>query len=156
MPGRRPPGRGGKQRGGKQLGLKTTSPHLPAPPPSLTASTPPPSVPLLPPPVSSSSSPNPTASAPNPTVAVPTTSPTAPASSCTASASSPAAPTFAVPPRPPQGAGWGAIPPNFSSFHGNQQGSSSWYVRFRSLSLFDFYGCAAKFCFIFSMFDFHR
>lgn len=79
-------------------------------------------LPPPPPPISATTAPNPTPAALNPTQGTPSSSPAAPASS-------PAAPTSAVP-RPHQGPGWGAIPPNFASFPANHQGSNSWYVWF--------------------------
>jgi hypothetical protein len=98
---RRGGGRGGKPRGGKQLGLKR-----PAAPPRSSGSPSPPAPP--PPPISAGDA---SMSSPSPTTA--------------AASSSPAGRMFNVPPRAPQGGGWGAIPPNFP-FCGDLQGSNSW------------------------------
>jgi hypothetical protein len=40
--------------------------------------------------------------------------------------SSPAAPASTMPQVPRQGAGWGAVPPNFASVRANQQGPNPW------------------------------
>jgi len=106
---RRAPSRGGKSRGGKQLGLKKTSGTTPSPHPGYSPAPPP--VPPSQLPISSPAAPNPSSAMPNPTPSAPT--------------SSPVVPTSTMPPRPPHGARWGAIPPNFA-LHGNQQGPTSW------------------------------
>ncbi|XP_021317598.1 uncharacterized protein LOC110435848 [Sorghum bicolor] len=95
-------GNGGKARGGKQLGLKKRPAALaPSPRPGASPHIPPPSV-------------------------AGNRSPPAPNPSGGAATASPAAPPSTMQPRPAQGGGWGAIPPNFGFYHGDQQGPSSW------------------------------
>ncbi|CAN6290610.1 unnamed protein product [Urochloa humidicola] len=103
---RRGGGRGGKPRVGKQLGLKR--PAAPAPSPSSGSPSPP--LPPPPPPMSASDATSSSPAVPNPSPA--------------AASSSPAAPMFNMPPRPPQGGGWGGMPPSFP-LSGDQQGPNS-------------------------------